>query len=59
MCCTSKVIGPKGPKAHNKIYINIHILKIIEFRLYFLVGECPENEVRWVLIGLEEIQQSG
>ena len=22
MCCTSKVIGPKGPKAHNKIYIN-------------------------------------
>ena len=23
MCCTSKVIGPKGPKAHNIIYINI------------------------------------
>ena len=22
MCGTSKVIGPKGPKAHNKIYIN-------------------------------------
>ena len=46
-------------KPVNKFSIHIHILKIIEFCLYFLVGEYPENEVRLVLIGLEEIQQSG
>ena len=46
-------------KPVNKFSIHIHILKITEFCLYFMVDECPENEVRWVLIGLEEIQQSG
>ena len=30
MCCTSKVIGPKGPKAHNKIYINKGHVDIFE-----------------------------